>query len=323
MKRITTAKALLENNLIIDADLQAISNLSEQYAIAITPEILSLIQNANPKDAEALKKQFVPDKKELNILPEELMDPIDDEAFSPVKGVVHRRHAGQYADRCLLKIINVCPVYCRFCFRREQIGPKSDALTTEDINRAIQYIAENVSISEVILTGGDPLMLKAHQLKAILKRLEAIPHVEVLRIHSRVPVVDSKRVTHDLIAALKVRKPLFVALHANHPSEFTASAKTAIAKFVEAGIPMLSQSVLLKGINDNLETLKALMHCFVRNRVKPYYLHHPDLARGTSHFRPSIEWGKQLIGELQLSASGLCQPRYVLDKPHEGGKVPL
>lgn len=323
MKKITTAKALLENNLIQDADLEAISRLSEQYAIAITPEMLTLIQNAAPKDAQAIRKQFVPDIKELDIQPEELMDPIADEAFSPVKGIVHRHFMQQYADRCLLKIINVCPVYCRFCFRREQIGPGSDALSAEDIDIALHYIANHPEILEVILTGGDPLMLKAHHLKSILQKLEAIPHVEILRIHTRVPVVDPTRITDALIAALKLNKPVFVALHANHPSEFTTNAKAAIAKFVDAGIPMLSQSVLLKGVNDDLDTLKALMRCFLQNRVKPYYLHHPDLARGTSHFRPDMEVGKRLMKELQRSTSGLCQPHYVVDKPHEGGKVPL
>jgi lysine 2,3-aminomutase len=282
---------------------------------AITPTIAGMIE----ADASGpVARQFMPDPREHETAPEELADPIGDEAFSPVKGIVHR-----YPDRVLLKPILACPVYCRFCFRREHVGRKDTTLTAAELEAAFAYIASHDEIWEVILTGGDPLALAPRRLGALIARLEAIPHVEVIRIHTRVPVVDPKRVSAALVGALKIAKPVYVAIHCNHPDELGADARRALARLADAGLPLLSQTVLLKGINDDDATLAALFRALVRNRVKPYYLHHADLARGTSHFRTTIAEGQALVAALRGRVSGLCQPAYVLDIPGGHGKVPV
>jgi lysine 2,3-aminomutase len=249
-----------------------------------------------------------------------LSDPIGDDTHTPVKGVVHR-----YADRCLLKLAHVCPVYCRFCFRRERVGPQGDGtLTSDELNAALAYIESRPEIWEVILTGGDPFLLSARRAQEITQRLGAIPHVKILRWHTRVPVVDPLRVTPDLVEALRTESATtYVVLHANHARELTEQARAAIARIVDAGVPMLSQSVLLKGVNDDVKALEALMRGLVEARVKPYYLHHLDKAPGTSHFRCTIERGQNLVRELHERASGLAQPAYVLDIPGGHGKAPL
>ncbi|MGH6818393.1 MAG: lysine-2,3-aminomutase-like protein, partial [Methylovirgula sp.] len=236
------------------------------------------------------------------------------------EGIVHR-----YPDRVLLKLLHVCPVYCRFCFRRETVGPGSAVyLSAAALDRAFAYIAAHAEIFEVILTGGDPLILSLRRLADILARLAEIEHVAVVRIHTRVPVAAPALVTDALAELLRdADKPVYVALHANHPRELTPAARAACARLVDAGIPMLSQTVLLRGVNDNLEVLAELMRAFVRARVKPYYLHHPDLARGTSHFRVSIAEGQALVRALRGRISGICQPQYVLDIPGGFGKVPI
>jgi lysine 2,3-aminomutase len=233
---------------------------------------------------------------------------------------VHR-----HQDRVLFKAVSLCPVYCRFCFRREQIGPgKSQTLTPADFDRAFAYIQAHPEIQEVILTGGDPFILSSRRAGDITHRLAATGHVKVIRWHTRVPMVDPARVSDDFIAALLAPGiTAWVAIHANHPKEFSREAKAALARLVDAGIPLVSQSVLLRGVNDDSETLAALMRAFVENRIKPYYLHHPDLARGTSHFRIGIDEGLALTRQLRAQLSGLAQPTYVLDIPGGFGKVPL
>jgi lysine 2,3-aminomutase len=316
MKTIKTAVDLLDHGLITEAKLDAMKKVASTFSIAISPQISELIQHHDP--AQAIQKQFVPDERELNFKETEHSDPIGDRKFSPVKGIVHR-----YPDRCLLKPVHVCAVYCRFCFRREQIGPNSESLSKKELEEAYSYIRNHTEIWEVILTGGDPLILNTDSLSSILKSLEAIPHIEVIRIHTRIPVVDSNRITSTLIKALKITKPVYIVLHANHASEFTDAAIEACAKLVDSGFPMLSQSVLLKGINDDPETLGLLMRTLVRNRIKPYYLHQGDLARGTAHFRTSIEDGQRIMKSLRGNYSGLCQPTYVIDIPGGEGKVPI
>jgi lysine 2,3-aminomutase len=261
----------------------------------------------------------VPDARELRHEPGELADPIGDAAHSPVEGVVHR-----YPDRVLLKLLATCPVYCRFCFRREMVGQGEGVLSRAKIERALAYIAERPEIWEVILTGGDPLALSPRRLGELALRLAAIPHVKILRVHTRVPVAAPQRIDAALVAALKASgKTVYVALHANHPRELTAQARAACSRLVDAGIPMLGQTVLLRGVNDDAETLAAMMRAFVEARIKPYYLHHPDLAPGTAHFRLSIEEGQKLAGALLGRVSGLCQPTYVLDIPGGHGKTPI
>lgn len=261
----------------------------------------------------------MPSLAELDQSPGENADPIGDAAHSPVEGIVHR-----YPDRVLLKAVAVCAVYCRFCFRREMVGPGHGVLAGAALDRALAYIAGNAAIWEVILTGGDPFMLGARALSALGERLAAIAHVKVLRLHTRMPTAAPERVTDDLVAALKASgKTVYVALHANHPRELTAAARAACARIVDAGIPMVSQTVLLRGVNDDAETLAALMRAFVEARVKPYYLHHGDLAPGTGHFRTTIAEGQALMRALAGRLSGLCQPTYVLDIPGGHGKTPI
>jgi lysine 2,3-aminomutase len=232
--------------------------------------------------------------------------------------VVHR-----YPDRVLLKVVNACAVYCRFCFRREMVGPGRGGLAAAELAVAIDYIASRPQIWEVILSGGDPLILSARRIKDIVRRLAAISHVEVIRVHTRIPVVAPERISAALVRALRTEKATFVVLHANHPRELTQEARAACARLIDAGLPMLSQSVLLRGVNDDIETLGALMRAFVACRIKPYYLHHADLAPGTSHLRTTIAQGQELMRGLRGRFSGLCQPTYVLDIPDGHGKAPI
>jgi lysine 2,3-aminomutase len=295
-----------------------INDIARRYAVAVSPTLLSLIDPADPNDPIA--RQFLPSLDELNTLPEELADPIGDHTHSPVAGIVHR-----HPDRVLFKVVSACPVYCRFCFRREMIGPgKENAVSKDDFEEALAYIAGHSEIWEVILTGGDPFILSPRRVAEITGRLASIAHVKVVRWHTRVPVTDPERVTDDLVAALQAPgATTFVAVHANHPREFSPEALRAIARLADGAIPLVSQSVLLRGVNDDAGTLAALMRSFVENRIKPYYLHHPDLAPGTSHFRLGIEEGLVLMRELRARLSGLAMPTYMLDIPGGFGKVPL
>jgi lysine 2,3-aminomutase len=315
-KALRNVSALVETQLIKPERLAALENVASRYAVAITPAVVDLIDTADQHDPIAL--QFVPDERELESHQEENVDPIGDEAHSPVPGVVHR-----YPDRVLLKVVNVCAVYCRFCFRREMVGPGRGALTGAALTTALDYIARKPQIWEVILTGGDPLLLPPRRLKDVMTRLAAIDHVKVIRLHTRIPVVAPERVTPALLRALRSGKATFMVLHANHPRELTDKARAACARVIDAGIPLLSQSVLLRGINDDVETLGALMRALVECRIKPYYLHHADLASGTAHLRTSIAEGQALMRALQGRYSGLCQPQYVLDIPGGHGKSPI
>jgi lysine 2,3-aminomutase len=278
----------------------------------------ALIDENDPHDPIAA--QFRPNARELQTAPDETADPIGDDPHTPVKGIVHR-----YPDRCLLKLVHVCPVYCRFCFRREMVGPQGDGtLTSDELDAALAYIESQPHIWEVILTGGDPFLLSARRAREITQRLAAIDHVKIIRWHTRIPAVDPLRVTPDLVEALRSEgATTYVVLHVNHPRELTEHARAAIARLVDAGVPMLSQSVLLKGVNDDIDTLEALMRGLVEARVKPYYLHHLDKAPGTSHFRCSIADGQALAQQLHQRASGIAQPSYVLDIPGGHGKAPL
>ena len=311
-------KELVERGLARSADLAAIETIATRYAIAVTPDIAALIDPNDPLDPIA--RQFIPTPAELEIKPGERADPIGDDAHSPVPGIVHR-----YPDRVLFKLVHVCAVYCRFCFRREMVGPgKDSALSDEAYRAALDYIRARTEIWEVILTGGDPLMLSPRRLADIMADLAAVEHVRIIRIHTRVPVADPARISPEMIAALRVDGATpWIALHANHAREFSHDARAAIARLVDAGIPMVSQSVLLAGVNDNLAALEELMRSFVECRVKPYYLHHGDLAPGTGHLRTTIAKGQELMRGLRGRVSGLCQPEYMLDLPGGAGKSPI
>jgi lysine 2,3-aminomutase len=295
------------------AEIEAVA---ARYALALTADVAELIDPADPHDPIA--RQFVPDPAELDTRPEETTDPIGDDAHSPVEGIVHR-----YPDRVLLKPVHVCAVYCRFCFRREVVG-QGRALSRAQLAAALDYIRAHSEIWEVILTGGDPLVLAPRRLEAIVEALAAMAHVKVIRVHTRVPVVEPARVTTALVRALKAPgKATYVVLHANHARELTSRARAACARFVDAGIPMLSQSVLLRGVNDDAAVLGELMRALVECRIKPYYLHHGDLAPGTAHWRTGIDEGQALMRALRGRLSGLCQPTYVLDIPGGHGKSPV
>ena len=269
---------------------------------------------------DPIARQFVPAEAELDHRPEESADPVGDDVHSPVEGVVHR-----YPDRCLLKINYTCAVYCRFCFRREMVGPEGlRPLSPKALDAAMAYVADHPDIWEVIVTGGDPFILSARRLRDVMARLAKIDHVKIVRFHTRVPAVAPEMVTDELVAALQAPgKTVYVALHANHARELTPQARAACARIVDAGVPILGQTVLLKGVNDDPETLTALMRAMVETRIKPYYLHHMDHAPGTSHLRTSIEDGQALMRAMRGAVSGLCQPTYILDIPGGHGKVPV
>jgi lysine 2,3-aminomutase len=309
---------LIDAGLVAGEQRAALDEVAARYAVAITPAMAALIDAADPGDPIA--RQFVPDAAELTSGPHERADPIGDDVHTPVAGVVHR-----YPDRVLLKLVHVCPVYCRFCFRREMVGPRGRGmLSPRQLADAFDYIRQDTGIWEVILTGGDPLILSARRLRAAIRALAAIDHVKVIRVHTRVPVVAPELMTRERVRALLVRgKPTYVVLHINHPRELTGAARAACARLADVGIPLLSQSVLLKGVNDEPATLTALMRALVETRIKPYYLHHADLAPGTGHLRVSVSEGQQLMRTMRGAVSGLCQPTYVLDIPGGAGKVPV
>jgi lysine 2,3-aminomutase len=318
MPTLRTAKQICDHGLAPAEQREAIEAVAARYAIALPPALTDLIDRNDPRDPIA--RQFVPAADELDHRPEEPLDPIGDDAHSAVEGIVHR-----YPDRVLLKLTHVCAVYCRFCFRREMVGPgKAKALSAAALSAALDYIRSRSEIWEVILTGGDPLVLSPRRLRDVMQRLAQIDHVKVLRIHTRVPLAEPARVTAELVRAIKVKgKPTYVALHINHARELSVAARTAIARLADAGIPLLGQSVLLAGVNDTPEALGDLMRTLVECRIKPYYLHHGDLAPGTSHLRTDIATGQSLMRAMRGRLSGLCQPAYVLDIPGGHGKLPI
>jgi lysine 2,3-aminomutase len=313
-RSLRTADDLAAAGLIKPDERPAIDAVARRYAIAVTPTMQALIEG--PDDPIGL--QFIPDPAELMTAPHETMDPIADDALSPIKGVVHR-----YPDRALLKPLLVCPVYCRFCFRREHVGPDGGVLTDAELQAAYDWFAGRPAIREVILTGGDPLMLSPRRLAAIVQALSAIPHIEILRVHTRVPVADPVRTTDALVDALGTEKAMWLVLHANHAREFTAAAAAAIQRIQAAAIPVLGQSVLLRGVNDSVGALERLFRAMLSMRVKPYYLHQLDAAPGTARFQVPIEEGRSLLAALRGRVTGLAWPTYVLDIPGGHGKVPI
>ncbi|MDB5592113.1 lysine-2,3-aminomutase-like protein [Enterovirga sp.] len=315
---LRTPLDLVEAGLVPRARLASLSEVADRYAVAITPALAQLVQAGVANDPVA--RQFVPDPDELDRRPEELADPIGDDAHAPVPGIVHR-----YPDRVLLKPVSVCAVYCRFCFRRESVGPgKAEALSPAALARALAYIRSRPEIWEVILSGGDPLVMSPRRLGGLVAELGRIPHVKVVRLHTRVPAVDPDRISPALVRALRAPgATTWLVLHCNHPRELTPEAMAALSRLADAGIPLLSQSVLLRGVNDDPATLEALLRALVEARVKPYYLHHADLAPGTSHFRTTLAEGQALMRHLRGRVSGLCQPDYVLDIPGGHGKSPV
>jgi len=307
---------LVAAGLIDTGRIEEIRRVAQEFAVALTPDVAALIDPADP--ADPIAAQFVPSPAELVTAPEDRTDPIGDERWSPVPGIVHR-----YPDRVLLKPLLLCPVYCRFCFRREVVGKSPAMLTPKALASAIDYVRQHDEVWEVIVTGGDPLLLSPRRLTEIVRTLDRIPHLGVIRFHTRVPIVDPGRMSPKLVNALAAEKAVYVVVHANHPRELTPPVRAALSRLNRAGIPLLAQTVLLRGVNDDAAVLESLFRGLVAMRVKPYYLHHADLARGTAHFRTGIATGQRLVRALRGRVSGLCQPTYVLDIPGGYGKVPI
>ena len=305
---------LLAACLVPSSAASALRGIEARYATAIPPAFAALIGHAE----DPIGRQVIPHPDEAFTAPHELADPTEDAAFSPVPGLVHR-----YPDRVLIKPLLICPLYCRFCFRREHVGPGNGMLTAAALEAALAYVRDRPALREVILTGGDPLMLSPRRLAALLAALDAIPHLDTLRIHSRVPVAAPERVTPALLDALDTGKPLYLAVHANHAREFAPAAASALRALSRAGVILLGQSVLLRGVNDSAAALEDLFRAMLRHRVKPYYLHQLDPAPGTSHFHVPEAEGLALLAALRGRMTGLAFPAYVREQPNGAGKVPV
>jgi lysine 2,3-aminomutase len=311
---LRSTTALLQAGLIPPAHVAALRALEARYAIAVPPAFQALIETPD----DPIARQVIPHPDELHTAPHELADPTADAAHSPMPGLVHR-----YPDRVLIKPLLICPLYCRFCFRREQVGPDGGLLTEPQLAAVLAYIQARPEIREVILTGGDPLLLSPRRLADLLGALDAMPHLDQLRIHSRVPVADPGRLTPALLVALHTEKPLYLAVHANHAREFTPQAATGLRAMARAGLILLGQSVLLRGVNDNADTLESLFRAMLRNRIKPYYLHQLDPAPGTARFEVPVAEGLSLLAALRGRLTGLAFPTYIQEQPDGAGKRPL
>ncbi|MDD2734248.1 MAG: KamA family radical SAM protein [Desulfuromonadaceae bacterium] len=287
--------------------------VSARYPVRVTDYYASLIT----KPDDAIWKQCMPDVRELEDF-SQCPDPLDESALSPVPGLIHR-----YPDRVVLLVSNRCPVYCRFCMRKRLVGSGDAPMGDAELRAALHYIATHSDIHDVILSGGDPLMLDNESLQTILTGLRAIPHVTIIRIGTRVPVTLPSRITPELCALLSIFHPLYINTHFNHPDEITSDSTTACALLADAGIPMGNQTVLLKGVNDTVETMRRLMTGLLALRVRPYYLHQMDLVQGTAHFRTSVRTGLEIIRGLRGHISGLAIPHYVIDLPGGKGKVAI
>lgn len=291
---------------------EELEGLDEAFNIRITPYYLSLIK----QKGDPLYKQVIPDKAEF--IDDGLYeDPLAEDQFSPVPSIVHR-----YPDRCLFLVTHVCASYCRFCTRKRKVGDPTK-INLKFIDVGIQYISEHSEIRDVIISGGDPLLLGDDKLEYILQKLRRIPHVEILRIGTRVPCFLPQRITLKLTKMLKKYHPLFINVHFNHPDELTPLAMKALGRLADAGIPLGNQTVLLKGVNDDPEVMKRLMQKLLMARVRPYYIYQADMVFGTAHFRTRVEKGLEIIRALRGWTSGLAVPHYVIDAPGGGGKIPL
>ncbi|MCP4352122.1 MAG: KamA family radical SAM protein [Desulfobacterales bacterium] len=306
---VVTASQLVKH---LTADANEVYQVIERYPMRISPYYLSLIQTIG----DPIWKQAVPDIAEMND-PYGTDDPLTEEKQSPVPSLIHR-----YPDRVVFLVSAQCAVFCRYCMRKRKIGVPF-AVTEKTIRAGLDYIQNNTKIRDVILSGGDPLLLDDALLHDILKKIRSMSHVQIIRIHTRVPCTLPHRVTSDLADILKKFHPLYINTHFNHPREITPESTAACNTLADAGIPLGCQTVLLKGVNDNPEIMKRLMHQLLMIRVKPYYIHQLDLAQGTSHFRTSPETGLDIMNNLRGHTSGMCVPHFMIDLPGGGGKIPL
>jgi len=296
----------------LGVDAKEIEAIVGDYPMRITPTVMATIK----EKGDAIWKQVVPDIAEMDDVEAE-DDPLEEDLMSPVPHLVHR-----YPDRVLLMVTNQCPIYCRFCTRKRLVG-KPGFLKKGELTQAIAYLREHIEVRDVILSGGDPLLLPDHLLDRILKALRTIPHLELIRLGSRVPGTLPERITPELCAIVKKYHPVYMNLHFNHPDELTPEVKAACRMLADAGVPLGAQTVLLKGVNDDPEVMKRLMHQLLLTRIKPYYLYQADLTKGTNHFRTTVETGLNIMKSLQGHTSGMAVPHFVIDAPGGGGKIPL
>ena len=296
----------------LGVDPKEVEDVVGPYPMRITPTVLSTIK----EKGDAIWKQVVPEAIELDDI-DAPDDPLEEDTDSPVPHLVHR-----YPDRVLLMVTNQCPIYCRFCTRKRLVG-KPGFLKKGELDQAVAYLREHTEVRDVILSGGDPLLLPDHLIERILKALRSIPHLELIRFGTRVPGTLPQRITPELCEIVKRYHPVYMNLHFNHPDELTQEVKEACGRLADAGVPLGAQTVLLKGVNDDPEIMKRLMHQLLLARVKPYYLYQADLTKGTNHFRTTVETGMRIIQALQGHTSGMAVPHFVIDAPGGGGKIPL
>lgn len=289
----------------------------DKFPLSITPYYLSLINRENFRNDPVFKQAFG-GIEELTTLSSELADPLSEDSDSPVEGITHR-----YPDRVLFHVSNICSMYCRHCTRKRKVGDIDYVPSREQLRKGIEYIKNTPHVRDVLLSGGDPFMLPDDKIDWLLSEISAIPHVEIIRIGTRMPVVLPYRITDNLVSVLKKYQPLWINTHFNHPNEITASAKEALAKLADGGFPLGNQSVLLADVNDCPRIMKSLLHKLVQNRVRPYYLYQCDLSEGLSHFRTPIGKGIEIMESLVGHTSGFARPTYVIDAPGGGGKIPV
>ena len=288
-----------------------------KFPLSITPYYASLINTKNYQNDPVFKQAF-PDVRELDVMKNDLVDPLSEDKDSPILGITHR-----YPDRVLLNVTNTCSMYCRHCTRKRTVGDKDSFLKKKDIIEAIKYIKKTKKVRDVLISGGDPFVLSDDMIDWILSSLSEIPHVEVIRIGTRMPVVLPYRITDSLIAVLSKYKNVWINTHFNHPREVSKTAEHALAKMADAGIPLGNQTVLLAGVNDCPRIIKKLMHRLVQNRVRPYYLYQCDMSEGLSHFRTPVGKGMEIMENMIGHTSGFAVPKYVIDAPGGGGKIPV
>ncbi len=311
----TTAEALSRVMTLTDDEVHTLNRLKGRLPLRITPYYLSLIHDSEPWSP--LRRTMIPTSDELIITEAEKADPLNEMGSSPVPGIVHR-----YPDRALFTVTQFCSSYCRYCTRSHSVG-KLGHLTKGEWEMAFDYLREHTEIRDVIISGGDPLTMNDSKLEYLLSNLRAIRHIEILRIGTKVPVVLPQRITPQLVAMLRKYHPLFLSIHFTHPDELTPETRKACEMLADAGMPLGSQTVLLKGINDDPVTMKSLMQKLLTVRVRPYYIYQCDLIPGSSHFRTTIETGIDIIENLRGHTSGYAVPQFVVDAPGGGGKIPI
>ena len=309
--------AQLESRLPLTPEERAGTILAgKKLALGITPHFFNLIDREDPDCP--IRRQVVPRIEESNTAPDEMQDPCGEDSNMPVPGLVHR-----YADRVLLLVTDRCASYCRYCTRSRVVSGAGEQELTMDLEGAFAYLEKHPEVRDVLLSGGDPLLLSDSKLDAILTRLRQIPTIEFIRIGTRIPIFLPQRITTDLLNVLKKHHPLWMSVHSNHPKELTQEVRMALGRLADAGIPLGNQSVLLKGVNDRADTLKSLFHKLLLCRVRPYYLYQCDLISGSAHLRTTIREGQEIMEQLRGHTTGYAVPTYVVDGPGGGGKIPI